>query len=71
MIPLNVDLTIENKGTRNLVQINGIIIAKQIISHWNFKWLRGSVGRAHTHWLYVHNEEIVVRNSKSKIFFII
>ena len=50
----------------------GIIITKQFISHWNSKWLRGSVGRAHIHTGYIFlksNEEIVVQNPKSKIFF--
>ena len=31
------------------MHINGIIITKQFISHWNFKRLRGSVGRAQIH----------------------
>ena len=50
------------------------MITKQFISQWNFKQLRGSVGRAHIHVGYIFfnsNEEIVVRNPKSKIFFII
>ena len=54
------------------MHINGIIITKQFISHWNSKWLRGSVGRAHIHISYIFlksNKEIVVRNPKSKIFF--
>ena len=54
------------------MHINGIIITKQFISHKNSKWLRGSVGKAHIHIRYIflkRNEEIVVRNSKSKTFF--
>ena len=46
------------------------IITKQIISDWNSKWLRGSVGRAHIHIGYFFlksNEEIVFL----KNFFII
>ena len=31
------------------MHINGIIITKQFISHWNSKRLGGSVGRAHIH----------------------
>ena len=61
-----------NKGTRGLVHINGIMMTKQFISQGNFKRLRGSVGRAHVHVGYIFlnsNEEIVVRNPKSKIFF--
>ena len=72
MIPLTMDGTIENKGTLGLMHNNGIIITKQFISHWNSKWLRGSVGRAHIHIGYSflkRNEELVVRNPKSKIFF--
>ena len=56
------------------MHINSIIITKQFISHGNFKRLRGSVGRAHIHIGYIFlksNEEIVVRNPKSNIFFII
>ena len=56
------------------MHINGIIITKQFISHWNSKWLRGSIGRTHIHIGYIFlksNEEIVVRNPKSKIFIII
>ena len=56
-----------------MMHINGIIISKQYISHLNFKRLRVSVGRAHiVHVSYIFlksNEEIVVRNPKSKIFF--
>ena len=54
------------------MHINGIIITKQFISNWNSKRLRGSVGRAHIHVGYIflnNNEEIVVRNPKSTIFF--
>ena len=53
---------------------NGIIISKQYISHLTFKRLRGSVGRAHIFVGYIFlksNEEIVVRNPKSKIFFLL
>ena len=53
---------------------NGKIITKQFISHWISKSLRGSVGRAHMHIGFIFlksNEEIVVRNPESKIFFII
>ena len=63
-----------NKGTWGLMHINGIMITKQLIKQRNFKWLRGSVGRAHVHVGYIFlnsYEEIVVRNPKSKIFFII
>ena len=51
---------------------NGIIITKQFISHWNFKRLRGSVGRALIHVCYIFlksNEEIVVQSPKSKTSF--
>ena len=69
------DFTItSNKGTWGLMHINGIMITKQFITRRNFKWLRASVGRAHVHVGYIFlnsNEEIVVRNPKSKIFFII
>ena len=69
------DFTITpNKGTWGLMYIIGIMITKQFISRGNFKRLRGSVGRAHVHVGYIFlnsNEEIVVRNPKSKIFFII
>ena len=54
------------------MHINGIIITKECISHWNSKRLCGSVGRAHIHIGYIFlksNEETVVRNPKSKIFF--
>ena len=50
------------------------MITKQFISQWNFRRPRGSVGRAHVHVGYIFlniNEEIVVRNPKSKIFFIV
>ena len=54
------------------MHINGIIIAKQFISQWNSKRLRGSFGRAHTYTLVISflksNEEIVVRNPKSTNF---
>ena len=53
------------------MHINGILITKQLISHRNFKQLRGSVGRAHIHVGYIFlnsNEEIVVRNPNSKIY---
>ena len=67
------DFTItSNKGTWGLMHINGIMITKPFISQGNFKRLRGSVGRAHVHVGYIFlnsNEEIVVRNPKSKIFF--
>ena len=67
------DFTItSNKGTWGLMHINGIMMTKQFISQGNFKRLRGSVGRAHVHVGYIFlnsNEEIVVRNPKSKIFF--
>ena len=56
------------------MHINGILITKEFISHWISKWLRGSVIRAHIHIGYIFlksNEEIVVRNPKSKIFFVI
>ena len=56
------------------MHINGIIITKQAISHRNSKWLRGSVGKAHIPIGYnflKSNEEIVVRNPNSKIFFFI
>ena len=56
------------------MHINGIIITKLFISHWNSKRLRGSVGRVHIHVGYIflkRNEEIVVRNPKSTIFFLI
>ena len=69
------DFTItSNKGIWGLMHINGIMITKQFISQWNFRRLRGSVGRAHVHVGYIFlniNEEIVVRNPKSKIFFIV
>ena len=69
------DFTItSNKGTWGLMHINGIIITKPFISQGNFKRFRGSVGRAHVHVGYIFlnsNKEIVVRNPKSKIFFII
>ena len=68
------DFTItSNKGTWGLMHINGIMMTKQFISQGNFKLLRGSVGRAHVHVGYISlnsNEEIVVRNPKSKIFFL-
>ena len=67
------DFTItSNKGTWGLMHINGIMITNQFISQGNFKRLRGSVGRAHVHVGYSFlnsNEENVVRNPKSKIFF--
>ena len=67
------DFTItSNKGTWGLMHINGIMITKPFISQWNFKRLRGSVGRAHVHVGYIFlnsNEEKVVRNPKSKILF--
>ena len=56
------------------MHINGINITNQLISHWNSKPFRGSVGRAHIHVGYIFlksNEEIVVRNPKSTIFLII
>ena len=69
------DFTItSNKGTWGLMHINSIMITKPFISQGNFKRLRGSVGRAHVHVGHIFlnsNEEIVVRNPKSKIFFII
>ena len=78
MIPLTVGWTMENKGTWDLVHINSIIKTKQFISHRNFKWLRGSVGRAYIHIGYTcifskSNEKIVVRNPKliKDLFFII
>ena len=52
------------------MHIKCIIITKQIISHWKSK----SFGRTHIHIGYIFlksNEEIVVRNPKSKIFFFI
>ena len=52
------------------MHINGIIITKQFISHWNFKRLRGSVGRAHIHFGYIFlksNEKIVVKTPKSTV----
>ena len=55
------------------MHINGIIITKQFISHWNFKRLRGSVGRAHIHFGYIFlksNEKIVVKNPKSTFFIV-
>ena len=54
------------------MHFNGIIITYQFISHWNSTRLGGSVGRAHIHFGYIFlesNEEIVVRNPKSTIFF--
>ena len=70
-----VDFTItSNKGPLDLMNINGIMITKQFISQYNFKRLRGSVGRAHVHVGYIFfnsNEEIVVSNSKIKDFFLI
>ena len=68
------DFTItSNKGTWGLMHINGIMITKPFISQGNFKRLRGPVGRAHdVHVGYIFlnsDEEIVVRNPKSKIFF--
>ena len=54
------------------MHINGIIITKEFTSHRSSEWFRGSVGRAH---MYVgeifleSNEEMVVRNPKSKISF--
>ena len=69
------DFTITSyKGTWGLMHINGIMIPKPFISQGNFKRLRGSVGRAHVHVDYIFlnsNEEIVVRNPKSKIFFLL
>ena len=69
------DLTItSNKVIWGLVHINGIMITKQFIPQWNFKWLRGSVGRAHVQVGYIFlnsNEEIRVGNPKSRIFFIV
>ena len=56
------------------MHINGIILSKEFISNWNSKWLRGSFGRVHLQIGYIFlksNEEIVVRNPKSKTFFII
>ena len=56
------------------MHINGILITKEFISHWNHKWLRGSVGRAHILFGFVFlkgSEAIVVRNPKSKMFFVI
>ena len=56
------------------MHINGIIIRKKFISHRNSKWLRGSVGKAHIpigYTLLKSNEEIVVRNPNSKIFFLL
>ena len=56
------------------MHIYGIIITKEFISHRNSKWLRGSVGRAHMYVGYIFlksNEEMVVRNPKSKIFFLL
>ena len=57
-----------------LIHINGINISKQVISHWNSKRLGGSVRRAHINVGYIFlkgNEEIVVRNPKSTIFFLL
>ena len=45
------------------MHINGIIITKHFISHWNSKCLRGSVGRAHIHIDYI----FLKSNSKPKI----
>ena len=57
------------------MHINGIMITKPFISQGNFKRLRGPVGMAHdVHVGYIFlnsNEEIVVRNPKSKIFFLL
>ena len=56
------------------MHINGIMITKPFISQGNFKRLDGSVGRAHVHvgYIFLNSiEEIVVRNPKSKLFFII
>ena len=56
------------------MHINGMIITKEFISQWNSKCLRGVVGRAHIHIGYMFlksYEEIVVRNPKSNIVFII
>ena len=58
------------------MHLNGIIITKQFISHWNFKRLNGSVGRSHIHvhvgYMFLKgNEEVVIRNLKSKTFFLL
>ena len=70
-----VDFTItSNKGIWGLMHINGKMITKPFISQGNFKPLRGPVGRAHIHVGYIFlnsNEEIVVRNPKSKIFLLL
>ena len=53
---------------------NGMLITNQFITHRNSQLLRGSVDRAHIHVGYFFlksNEEIVVRNPTSKLFFII
>ena len=53
------------------MHINGILITKEFVSHWNHKWLRGSVGMAHILFGFVFLkgcEAIVVRNPKSKMF---
>ena len=45
------------------MHINGIVITKHYISHWNSKWLRSLVGRAHMHVGYIFlksNEEKIV-----------
>ena len=52
---LNDNVNVRNKGTCGLMLIYGIIITKQFacISHWNFKRLRGSDGRAHMNVGYI------------------
>ena len=56
------------------MHINGIMITQPFISQGNSKRPRGSVGRAHVHVGYIFlnsNKEIVVRNPKSKICFLL
>ena len=56
------------------MHVNGFIITKQFISHLNSRWLRGSVGREHIRIGYIYlksNKKIVVRNPKSKIYFLL
>ena len=56
------------------MHINGIMITNQCISNGNFKRLRGSVGRVHIligNIFLNSNEEIVVRDPKSKIYVFI
>ena len=73
MIPLTVDWTIENKGTRGLMHTHHI--TKLLKSHLSLIWLRGSVGKAHLLvWKYrdtflKSNEEKVSSKPEVNILF--